>query len=70
MSRGSSVNAMNLLIYSPFLWNIFSLAEALEFCWSSFAKENKTNAIIDQEKHKIEQIYIWSAMNIRTGYIM
>ena len=56
MSRESSVNTMNLLIYSPFLWNIFSLTEALEFCWSSFAKENKTNAIIDQEKHKIEQI--------------
>ena len=68
MSRESSVNAMNLLQYSPCLWNIFSSAEALEFCWSSFAKENQTNAIIDQEKHKIEQIYIWSAMN--TGYIM
>ena len=68
MSRGSSVDAMNLLQYSPFLWNIFSLAEALEFCWSSFDKENKTNAIIDQEKHKIEQIYIWSA--VITGYIM
>ena len=68
MSRGSSVNAMNLLQYSPFLGNIFSLTEALEFCWSSFVKENKTNAIIDQEKHNIEEIYIWSAVN--TGYIM
>ena len=68
MSRGSSVNAMNPLQYSPFLWNIFSLAEALEFCWSSFDKENKTNANIDQEKHKIEQIYIWGA--VITGYIM
>ena len=68
MSRESSVNTMNLLIYSPFLWNIFSLTEALEFCWSSFAKENKTNAIIDQEKHNIEEIYIWSAAI--TGYIM
>ena len=68
MSRGSSANVMNLLQYSPFLWTIFSLTEALEFCWSSFVKENKTNAIIDQEKHKIEQIYIWSA--VITGYIM
>ena len=68
MSHESSVNVMNPLQYSPFLWNIFSLPEALEFCWSSFAKENKTNAIIDQEKHNIEEIYIWSTAI--TGYIM
>ena len=71
MSHRSNVNAMNLLQYSPFLRNIFSLAEAyfhFDFLWSSFTKEHKTNAIINQEKHKIEQIYIWSP--VTTGYIM
>lgn len=61
MSHSSNVNAMNLLQYSPFLRNIFSLAEAyfyFEFFWSLLTKEHKTNAIIDQEKHEIKQSYI------------
>ena len=42
-----------------------SLEEAFEFCWSLFAEEHKP--IINQEKHKIKQIFIWTPMTI--GFI-
>ena len=43
------------------------LKEAFESCWSSFG-EKKNFAIINKEKHKIEQIYIWNPM--ATEFIM
>ena len=42
------------------------LREAFKTCWTSF--EEKNFAIINKEKHKIEQIYIWNPMT--TGFIM
>ena len=46
-----------------------SLQEASEFCRSSFAEEPKTLPyIIYQEKHKIEQLFIWNP--VTTGLIM
>ena len=52
---------MNLLQYSPFLQNIFSLAEVyfhFDFLWSSFTKEHKTNAIINQEKQNRTNLHL------------
>ena len=41
----------------------------VEFCWSSFACSRTQNfTIVDEEKDKIKQIYIWNTMT--TGYIM
>ena len=45
-----------------------SLEGAFGFCQSSFAEEHKNFAIVDQRKHRVEQIYIWNPMNI--GLIM
>ena len=44
---------MNLLQKSQYLWNIFF------FGASVINRRTQTFTIIDQEKHKIEQIYIW-----------
>ena len=63
-----SVNTMNLLQNSRYLWSIFFsrrsiwvLLELIRRCTQHFSK-------IDQEKCKIEQICIWNPMT--TGFIM
>ena len=62
----SNVNVMNLLQNN--IPKIYSIGKTSAFCWSSFAKDHKQNVtIIDQEKHKIKQIYIWNLMT--TGFL-
>ena len=61
-AQRSRVNVMNLLQKSQHSWNIFF------FRASVINRRTQNFTIIDQEKHKIEQIYIWSPMT--TGLIM
>ena len=42
-----------------------SLKELFEFCWSPFTDEHNILPKIDQEKSKIEQIWIWNPMTTR-----
>ena len=43
--------------------SIFFFSEKkIEFCWSSFQK-NTNLSILDQEKQKIQQFYIWNPIN-------
>ena len=55
-AQRSRVNVMNLLQKSQYSWNIFF------FRASVINRRTQNFTIIDQEKHKIEQIYIWSPM--------
>ena len=61
-AQRSRVNVMNLLQKSQYSWNIFF------FGASVINRRTQNFTIIDQEKHKIQPIYIWSPMT--TGLIM
>ena len=61
-AQRSRVNVMNLLQKSQYSWNIFF------FRASVINRRTQNFTLIDQEKHKIEQIYLWSPMP--TGLIM
>ena len=52
-------------INGHYCWNV-SLEEAFEICRSSFSEHAQNVTIIDQGKHKIEQIYIGNPMT--TGF--
>ena len=67
-SHGSNVNAMDLLQYSPFSWNIFFFGRGIWVLLELVRRRKQNFTIIDQERHKIEQINIWSPLT--TGFIM
>ena len=62
------VNAMDLLQYSPFSWNIFFFGRGIWVLLELVRRRKQNFTIIDQERHKIEQINIWSPLT--TGFIM
>ena len=59
MTDKSNVNTMNLWQNSQYLWNILSLSFA-ETHWQM----NTTLFQIDQEKCKIEQIWLWDQRTV------
>ena len=62
------VNAMDLLQYRPFSWNIFFFGRGIWVLLELVRRRKQNFTIIDQERHKIEQINIWSPLT--TGFIM
>ena len=59
---------MDLLQYSPFSWNIFFFGRGIWVLLELVRRRKQNFTIIDQERHKIEQINIWSPLT--TGFIM
>ena len=62
------INVMNLLQHSQYSWNIFLLRESIWVLLQLVRSEAQNFTIINQEKHKIKQIYIWNPMTTR--YVM
>ena len=62
------VNEMDLLQYRPFSWNIFFFGRGIWVLLELVRRRKQNFTIIDQERHKIEQINIWSPLT--TGFIM
>ena len=52
----SNVNAVNLLEDSQYSWNIFLFRRSVQVLLELVRSRTQNFAIIDQEKHKIEQI--------------
>ena len=62
--KWSNVNALNLLQNSQYSWNIHTLLKKnhLSFVEACFRRTQNLSTI-DQEKQKIQQIYIWNPFN-------
>ena len=63
--KWSNVNELNLLQNSQYSWNIHTLLKKnhLSFVEACFRRTQNLSTIIDQEKQKIQQIYIWNPFN-------
>ena len=59
---------MNLPQNSQYSWNIFFFRQRILVLLELVRSKTQNLTIIDQEKHKIKQIYIWIPMT--TGFIM
>ena len=56
------VNGMNLLQNGQYSWNIFLLRKSIWVLLELIRRRTQNFTIINQEKHKIKQIYIWNPM--------
>ena len=64
----SKVNVMNLLQNSQYSWNIFLFRKSIWVLLELARKKTQNFTLIEQEKQKIKQIYIWNPMT--TKFIM